>query len=165
MGMLWVDNAVIALVGIYAIGGIIRGLNQEVFSLIVWVIGIIVAWFFSQDFAIFLVKGFSSPPTRLAASFVSLILITLVIGAILKMLLAEAVKKTGLNFLDRLGGLLMGLVHGLVVVFVLVVVVGLTALPKDLWWQESKFIPPFQSLAILVKDNISSKLASSINYR
>ncbi|WP_411725325.1 CvpA family protein [Methyloglobulus sp.] len=163
--MIWVDIAIIALLAIHIVAGVIRGFSQEVFTLIAWVAGIFVAWLFSQDFAIFLLKVFSPPSARLAVAFVSLILITVVIGAIIKVLLAKAVKKTGLNFLDRLGGLLLGLVHGLVVVFVLVVVAGLTALPKDRWWQESKYIPPFQSLAILVKDNIPSTVASSINYR
>lgn len=163
--MIWADIAIIALLAIHVVAGVIRGFSQEVFTLIAWVTGIFVAWFFSQEFAFFLLKVFSPPPVRLAASFVSLILITLMIGAIIKMLLAETVKKTGLNFLDRLGGLFLGFVHGLVVVFVLVVVAGLTPLPKDRWWQQSKYIPPFQSLAILAKDYIPSTVASSINYR
>jgi membrane protein required for colicin V production len=163
--MLWVDNAIFALLVIYTLIGVLRGFSQEVFSLVAWVIGIVVAWFFSQDFSIFLPKIISAPLLRLAASFVALIVITLVIAGVINMLLGESVKKTGLTLIDRLGGMLLGGVHGLVVVFVFVVVAGLTPLPKDRWWQESKFIPPFQSLASLVKSNSSSKLASSINYR
>lgn len=162
--MIWVDIAIIALLALQVIAGLFRGFSRQAFTLIAWVAGIFVAWFFSQDFAIFLLKVFSSPSARLAVAFVSLILITVAIAAIIKVLLPEAEKKTGLNFLDRLGGLLLGLIHGLIVVFVLVVVAGLTALPKDRWWQESKYIPPFQSLAILAKDNIPSTVASSINY-
>jgi membrane protein required for colicin V production len=163
--MIWVDNAIIALLAIYTVVGIIRGFGQESFSVIVWVVGICIAWFFSQDFAILLLKFFSTTSTRLAASFVALILITLAMGSIIKLLLGESVKKTGLTFLDRFGGLILGFGHGLVVVFVMIVIAGTTPLPKDRWWQESKFIPPFQSLAIFLSGNISSKLASSINYR
>ena len=163
--MIWVDNAIIALLAIYTLVGVMRGFSQEVFSIIVWVIGIIVAWFFSQDFSVLLLKYFGFHFSRLAASFAALVVITLTMGGIINMLLADAVKRTGLTFINRLGGMLLGGVHGLVVVFVLVVVAGLTPLPKDRWWQESKYIPPFQSLASLVKGNSSSKLASSINYR
>ena len=163
--MIWVDNAIIALLAIYTLVGVMRGFSQEVFSIIVWVIGIIVAWFFSQDFSVLLLKYFGFHFSRLAASFAALVVITLTMGGIINMLLADAVKKTGLTFINRLGGMLLGGVHGLVVVFVLVVVAGLTPLPKDRWWQESKYIPPFQSFASLVKGNSSSKLASSINYR
>lgn len=162
--MIWVDNAIIALVGIYIICGIFRGFSQEFYSLVVWGVGIIVAWFFSQDFSIFLVKYFSSYLARLAASFLALILITLLMGGIINMLLGENVKKTDLTIVDRLGGMFLGVVHGWLVVFVLVVVAGLTSLPKDRWWQESKYIPPFQSLVIVLKGNISSKLAGYINY-
>lgn len=163
--MIWADNAIIALLAIYTLIGVMRGFSQEVFSIIVWIIGIIVAWFFSQDFSILLVKFFGASLARLTASFAALIVITLTMGGIINMLLADAVKKTGLTFIDRLGGMLLGGVHGLVVVFAIVVMAGLTPLPKDRWWQESKYIPPFQSLASLVKGNIPSTVASSINYR
>lgn len=163
--MIWVDNAILVLLAIYTIVGIIRGFSQEVFSIMVWIIGIVVAWFFSQYFAVLLLKFFSTTSTRLAASFVALILITLLIGGIINLLLGESVKKSELSFLDRFGGLILGFCHGLVVIFVMVIVAGVTPLPKDSWWHESKFIPPFQSLASLIKGNTSSKLANSINYR
>ena len=162
--MIWVDNAIIALLAIYTIGGILRGYGQEIFSIIVWLIGTIVAWFFSQDFAILLAKFFSTSSTRLTMSFIALILITLVIGGIINMLLGDSVKKTGLTLLDRMGGLFFGFSHGLVVIFVMVIVAGVTPLPKDRWWQESKYLPPFQSLASLVKRKSSSKIARSINF-
>ena len=111
-----------------------------------------------------MLKFINSPSTRLAASFVALVLITLFVGGVINMLLAGSLEKTGLTILDRLGGLFLGFGHGLIVAFALVIVAGLTPLPKDRWWQESKYLPPFQSLAILIKDNISTKLASSINY-
>jgi membrane protein required for colicin V production len=163
--MIWVDNAIIALLAIYTVVGIIRGFKQETFSIVVWVIGIMVAWFFSQDFTVLLLKFFSTSSTRLAASFVALILITLVMGGIINVLLGESVKKTGLTFLDHFGGLILGFGHGLVVVFAMVIVSGVTPLPKDRWWHESKLIPPFQSLASFVKSSDSSAVASSINYR
>lgn len=162
--MIWVDNAIIALVAIYTVFGIIRGFGQEAFAIVVWVIGTIVAWFFSQDFAILLLKFFSTSSTRLAVSFIGLILITLVMGGIIKLLLGESVKQTGLTFLDRFGGLVLGFGHGLLVVFVMILIAEITPLPKDSWWQQSKYIPPFQSLATSVKGNISSTVASPINY-
>lgn len=162
--MIWVDIAIAALLAIYSLFGMIRGYSQEVFSLITWMIGIVIAWFFSQNFALLLLKYVGNPSIRLAASFMSLVLITLFIGGIINFLLAESVKKTGLTFLDRLGGLVLGFGHGLVVTFILVVVAGLSPLPHDRWWQESKYIPPFQSFAVLIKEHVSSKIASSINY-
>ncbi|MEQ1558343.1 MAG: CvpA family protein [Methyloglobulus sp.] len=164
MGVLWVDNAIIALLSMYTIGGMIRGFSQEMFTLLFWCIGIIVGWFFSHNFSVFLIKFFSSPSIRLAGSLVALIIICLVIGWIIKLLLGEAVKKTGLNVIDRLGGGLFGFTHGLAVVFVLVLIAGLTPLPTERWWHESRYLPPFQTLAVLAKRNSSTKIAISLNY-
>jgi membrane protein required for colicin V production len=163
--MVWVDIAIIALLAIYAIGGIIRGFSQEAYSVVVWAIGFMVAWFFCQDFAVLLLKVFHTLSTRLAFSFIALVCLTLVVGSVIKWLLKGSVKKTGSTLLDWLGGLLAGAVHGWVIVLILVVVAGLTPLPKDRWWQQSKYLPPFQSIAILIKGTISTRLASSINYR
>jgi membrane protein required for colicin V production len=163
--MVWVDIAIVVLLVVYAMGGTIRGYRQEAYSVVFWIIGFIVAWFFCQDFAVLLLKVFHSQSARLAASFMALVSITLGVSGIINWLLAGSVKKTRLSFLDRCGGLLAGWVHGMLIVFILVVVAGLTTLPKDRWWQQSKYLPPFQSLAILVKESISTKLASSINYR
>lgn len=163
--MIWVDNAIVAIITIYSVSGLIQGLKKEGFSLIVLIVAVVVAWFFSYDFEILLRKTFSAPSTRLAASFVALTLITLMVGAVINLLLTITDAKNSLTFLERLGGLVLGFGYGLMVTLALIIVAGLTPLPKDHWWQQSKFIPPFQSLATLVKDNVSSKMASSINYR
>ena len=162
--MVWVDIAIIALIIIYSVVGLVRGYSKELFSLINWLIGIVIAWFFSKEFALLFIKAFATSSTRLAVAFMGLILLTLVIGKSIDVLARKA-PKPGLTLLDHIGGLLFGLGHGLVVAFVLVVAAGLTALPKDRWWQESKYLPPFQSVAIAFKETISTKLASSINYR
>lgn len=163
--MIWVDNAIAGLLAIYTISGLIRGYNQEVFSLVVWVIGIVVAWFFTNDFAIYLTKLFVSSSSRLAASFVALTIITLMLGWIINLLLTDSSKSTGLTLIERLGGMILGSIHGMIVAFVLVLIAGLTSLPKENWWNQSQFVPPFQTIAILLRDNIPTKLAVSINYR
>jgi membrane protein required for colicin V production len=61
--------------------------------------------------------------------------------------------------------MLFGLARGMLVVAVLVLLGGLTPLPEDPWWQESKLIPPFQALAIWLRDHIPSGMTGYINYR
>jgi membrane protein required for colicin V production len=163
--MIWVDNAFAGLLAIYTLSGLIRGYNQEVFYLVVWVISIAIAWCFTNDFAIHLTTVFATLPTRLAASFVALTIITLMVGWLINLLLTDSSKSTGLTLIERLGGMILGLVHGLIVAFVLVLIAGLTPLPKESWWNESQFVPTFQTIAVLLRDNIPTKLAASINYR
>jgi membrane protein required for colicin V production len=162
--MVWVDIALLVLLAVYVIGGIAKGYRREIYSLVVLIIGFFVAWFFSPDFAVLLLKVFHTTSTRYAVSFLVLVAVTTLIGNIINWL-ANSFKKNRLTLFDRLGGLVAGFIHGLLVVFILVTVAGLTPLPKDRWWQQSKYLSPFQSLAILVKGTISTNIASSINYR
>ncbi len=164
MAQLWVDNAILVLITLYTLGGFFRGFKQELYSLFFWLTGMLIAWFFSQNFSIFFLKTFSTSSIRLAASYASLMILTLVLGSIISFLLGNASKKKHLKFMDRIGGLVFGPIHGLMAVLVLVLIAGLTPLPKDRWWRESIYIPPFQVIVATIKSNGSSILARSINY-
>lgn len=141
-----------------------RGYRKEVFSLAVWFVGFWVAWFFCPDFAILLRKIFHTQSTRFAVSFIALVSITLALGGIINWLLAGTEKKNGVTILERLGGGLVGTVHGMAIVFILVVVAGLTPLPKDRWWQASKYLPTYQSVAVSFKKVLSTRIADNIHY-
>jgi membrane protein required for colicin V production len=162
--MLWVDNAIIALMFIYIVYGFIRGLSQEIFALFAWLFGIMVAWFFSQNFSVFLVQYFPEQSSRFAASFTALMLLTLFVGGIVRILLGAAVKKSRLTILERLGGSIMGIVHAFLVITAFIIISGLTSLPKENWWFKSKFIPPFQMLASFGKSVSTNTLAAAIKY-
>jgi membrane protein required for colicin V production len=60
--------------------------------------------------------------------------------------------------------MIFGIARGLVVVSITVMLAGLTPLPEDSWWKESMLIPPFQSLAVWLRDQIPSGLAGYVNY-
>ena len=161
--MLWVDNAIVILVGLFMLSGLFRGYNQESFSVAVWLIAIPVAWFFSENFSLFFIKILPSSSDRLAASFASLIGLTIILGWIINLLLGESIKRTGLSFLDRLGGLLLGSVHGSLLVLAFVLISGFTALPKDSWWRQSFYIPFFQTLAEKIKHAGFSSVSAFID--
>lgn len=163
--MIWIDFAIIGLISVFLIMGLFRGLNKEVFSLGFWLLAVGVGLSFSRDLSGFLASAISSPASRVAASFVILFVITLILGGLICVLLGALVKKTGLTFSDRIGGLIFGVARGMVVVTVIVVLAGFTSLPKDTWWTESKLIPPFQLLAVWLRDHIPSGMAEFVNYR
>lgn len=164
--MIWVDFVIIGLVFIYLVTGLIRGFGREVFSLVFWLLGVWVGLNFSREFSRFLESTISYPPARIAASFACLFVITLVLGALIGFLLGEElINNSGLTFSDRFLGMIFGCIRGLVVVAVMIMLAGLTPLPEDSWWKESQFIPPFQSLALWLRDHNSSSMAGYINYR
>ncbi|MCK9396945.1 MAG: CvpA family protein [Methylobacter sp.] len=163
--MIWIDFTLIGLVFIFFVIGLLRGFISEFFSLVFWVLAIWVSLRFSREFSGFLESTFSHPPTRMAASFLALFAITLGLGGLIGFLLSVLTRNTGLTFMDRFGGMIFGVVRGMVVVTVVVILAGFTPLPKDSWWTESTLIPPFQSLAVWLRDHISSGSAEYINYR
>jgi membrane protein required for colicin V production len=75
------------------------------------------------------------------------------------------INQAGLTFSDRFLGMIFGCARGLVVVEVMIMLAGLTSLPEDPWWKESRFIPSFQSLALWLRDHNPSGMAGFINYR
>jgi membrane protein required for colicin V production len=163
--MTWIDYVIIGLVFIAFITGFLRGFSLEFFSLVFWLLAIGVGLSFSREFSVFLESIISNPLPKIAASFLLLFLITLIVGSLIRVLLGESIKKTTLTFTDRLGGMIFGALHGMVVVVVLVMLAGLTALPDDLWWKESKLLPSFQVCVIWSRDHIPSGLAEYIHYR
>jgi membrane protein required for colicin V production len=162
--MIWIDYTIIALILISSVIGLLRGFIREAFSLVIWVIAIWVGLTFSREFSSFLEDLMSIPSARIATAFAVLFFVTLILGALISYLLGELVKKTGLTGSDRFAGMIFGIARGLVVVAIIVMLAGLTPLPEDSWWKESTLIPPFQSLAIWLRDHIPSGLAGYINY-
>ncbi|MEQ1528103.1 MAG: CvpA family protein [Methylococcales bacterium] len=163
--MVWVDFTVIGLLAIFLMIGIVRGFNKQFFSFMFWILAIWVGLNFSKEFSFFWGARISYIPARIAASFAGLLVITLIVGTCIRLLLGDVINKAEIGFFGRLGGLIFGFFQGLVVVLLLVILAGLTALPADLWWQESKFLPIFQQIAILLRDHLSSGITEYINYR
>ena len=163
--MIWIDYAIIGLIGISAMIGLFRGFVREALSLTTWALAFWVGLSFSRDFSIYLKPVIDLPSARMAASFVILFLLTLILGGLIVYLLAQLVDKTGLTGSDRLAGLLFGIGRGIVVVAVIVLLAGLTPLPADPWWKDSQLIAPFQSVALWLRDQLPAGVAGKIDYR
>jgi membrane protein required for colicin V production len=163
--MIWIDYAIIGLVSTALIIGLLRGFSLEVFSLAFWVLATGVGLNFSREFSVFLEATIRQAAPKIAVSFALLFLITLIVGSLIRMLLGEAIKKPQLTVIARLGGMLVGVVHGMVAMVVIVMLAGLTSMPNDLWWAESKLLPPFQLCAVWLRDHIPSELAAYVHYR
>lgn len=162
--MIWIDYTIIGLILISSVIGLLRGLIREAFSLVIWVVAIWIGLTFSREFSGFLEGMIDYPSARIAAAFAALFFITLILGALISYLLGELVKKTGLTGSDRFAGMIFGIARGLVVVAIIIMLAGLTPLPEDSWWKESVLIPPFQALAVWLRDHIPSGMAGYVNY-
>jgi membrane protein required for colicin V production len=163
--MIWIDYAITFVVIVSAIIGLMRGFIKEAFALLTWVVAIGVGMHYSRDFAVLLQKTISYPSARIATAFAILFFLTLILGSLISFILNHLIEKTGLTGTDRLVGMLFGLTRGAILVSLMVMMAGITPLPDDPWWSQSLLIPPFQSLAVWLKDLIPSDMAGYIHYR
>jgi membrane protein required for colicin V production len=163
--MIWIDYAIIGLLCIYVFLGLARGGGKEILSLVSWFLAFGVGWSFALEFSDFLATAIKTPSTRIAASFACLLAITRIFTSFIFFLMTEEKKKAGVTFVGHFFGMLVGLVRGLVVVAAIILIGGLTPLPADSWWRESKLIPPFQSSAVWLRDNIPFGIAGYIRFR
>ncbi len=152
--MIWIDYAIIGLIALSAVFGLTRGFIREAFSLLGLGVAIWVSMQYGKALAGHFDKVIPVPSVRLVAAFAVLFITTLMLAGLVARLLSQLVMTTGLTGTDRIVGLLFGAGRGIVIVALLVFLGGLTPLPNDPWWKESKLIPSFQSLALWLRDRL-----------
>lgn len=162
--LVWVDYVILGFLGISGLLGLLRGFVREIFSLLAWALAVWLAASYAEAFSPRLETLIEPGPLRKAAAFCIILFVTLVLGGIVGSLIAKLVSRAGLSGTDRLVGLVFGLVRGALLVAVLVLVAGLTPMPQASWWKESKLVPPFQALAVWVRDQLPAGWLAHLNY-
>ena len=129
--MEYADYVVIAIIVISILVGAIRGFIREAFSLAVWAAAFLVAFQYSGALALQLENHIELPSVRTSLAFIGLFLAVLQVGGLMTFLL---------------GGIFGG-VRGLALVLAIMLVAGLTPVPQDPWWQQSRAIQSLMPLA------------------
>jgi membrane protein required for colicin V production len=158
------DYAVLAVLGLSAVIGIWRGLVREVFALAAWIAATLAAMLFAGEVAAWLPASFATPLVRAVSAVIVLFLAVLVavsLGGIFASRLARAV---GLSFADRTLGAVFGIARGALILVVLVLIAGLTALPKEPFWREAKLAAPLETAAIAVKPYLPRAVADRVRF-
>ncbi len=162
--MSWIDILIIGIILLSSTISLVRGFIGEALSLVTWVAGFWVAWFFFRPVAEYLVPWIDLPSIRLGVSYGLLLLATLIVGGLVNRFMGLLVDSTGLSGTDRLIGVFFGAARGVVVVAILVLLAGLTPMPNDPWWRESQLIPYFQEIALWLREFLPSDIASNFRY-
>lgn len=162
--MIWVDYAILGIVGISALISLLRGFVREAISLATLLIAFWVATQFSAHVGEMLSGKISVPSVRIGVAFGLLFVLTLFAGGLVNYLAGLLVRKTGLSGTDRMLGLVFGILRGGAIVTLLVLAAGLTPLPKDPWWHESQFIKHFQVPAVWLLGHLPPDIASHFSF-
>ncbi|NOT17960.1 MAG: CvpA family protein [Sulfuriferula sp.] len=158
------DFAIVAVLLLSVLLGLMRGGVKEILSLAAWVLAFMAAKTFADTAAVFMPAFITTPAIRYLAGLVLVFIVVMAFMMLLTMLLAESLKAMGLGLFDRLLGLLFGAIRGVLVVTTLVLLAGLTALPKILLWQQSLLIPVFIKLATIVMPWLPDSLIQHIHF-
>ena len=158
------DYAVLLIVGASILLSVMRGLVREVLALLAWVAAFWLATAYTVDIARLLPAAVPTQSVRLLAAFVILFLGALLLMSLVSMSIAELVKNLGLGVMDKTLGGVFGLLRGLLVVMILVLLAGLTALPRQGFWRSAMFSAPLEALALSVKPWLPDEFAKRISY-
>jgi len=145
--MQYADYVVLAIIAISMLVGAVRGFVKEAFSLLVWAAAFLIAFQYSGALAMQLENQIELPSVRTSLAFAGLFIGVLLVGGLLTYLVGMLVEKTGLSGTDRLLGGVFGGARGLALVLALMLVAGLTPVPQDPWWQQSRAIQSLMPLA------------------
>jgi membrane protein required for colicin V production len=162
--MIWIDWLILLVILLSAVVSVVRGFFREAISLTGWIIAIWLGLAFSGDIAAQLAKIISVPSVRIIMAFSMVLVFVLVLTALAGHFATLVVKKTGLTGTDRVLGVVFGVARGAVIVGILVLLAGLTALPKDPWWREATLIPHFQRLAVHIRGMLPAEVADEIRF-
>jgi len=162
--MIGVDYAILGILLISSFISLVRGFVKEALSLVGW----IVAFWVSLSFAVPLSKLFESssddPTLRLIIAFVALFVLSLIVSSVINFFASRLVQRTGLTGTDRFLGVIFGFLRGALLVSVLVLLTGLTTLPKEDWWDDSFLLFRFQAIAMWIRELLPGDVAASFKF-
>ena len=146
-----------------AVLGLMRGLTREVLSLLSWFL----AFYAAKSFAPMLapwIPGLDAPALSHAAALVLIFVAVLIATSLLAATLGRLVKVAGMGPYDSLLGGLFGAARGTLILLMLTLLAGLTALPKTHAWQASLIHSHLEQAAAKLKPWLPADMAALIQY-
>lgn len=159
------DWGIVAFVGISAVLGAWAGGVKVLLSTVNWVVAWWCAGHFSARVALMLPSGLVGEGLRHVVAVVVLFVAVLVLMSVLTSLVTMALKGIGLGAANHWFGLLLGAVRGMLLVVLLVLAAGFTALPETLWWRSSALVFWFVRPAQVAARSLPVDWSRHLHYR
>ncbi len=159
------DHAVLAVIALSSVFGLWRGVVSEVLGLVAWVAAFFAARAWSQAAAEMLSPWLGEPAWRAAAGFVAVFMATLLVFALARFLLSRLLRAVGLGLADRFLGAMFGVLRGVLMALAVVLVCGLSDLPRQPWWREAWLAPPMETAVLAARPWLPRTVAQRIRYR
>lgn len=164
MAIAWIDVVILALIALSAILSLFRGFVKEALALASWLVAFWVAMAFYEELGQWLSQWLIEPSVQKITAFSLLFICVLLLGAVVNYLTSKLVARTGLVGTDKMLGVVFGVARGAVIVAILVLLAGLTAMPQDSWWQDSQLLGYFEDIAMWMRGFLPGDIAANITY-
>ncbi len=158
------DYLVLLVLACSIIISLLRGLVKEILSLLAWIMSFVIANAYGQTLAQMLPNVIPGSVTRLIVAFVVLFIGVRLLMALVSLALESVIKATGLSLADRGLGGLFGLARGLVIVLAVVLLCGLTTIPKQAFWRDAWLSPLAESAARTIKPLLPGEIAQRVQF-
>jgi membrane protein required for colicin V production len=157
------DLVIIAVLALFAGIGALRGTMRELTSLAVWLLAILGGWLFADAVGTWF-EGIADHELRRLVAFLSIVLSLLALLTLAVFVLRIFLPRPSPDLKGRIIGAVLGSVRGAFVVLVLVLLAGLTSLPKRSDWQDSMLVKVFRPAAEQVLDWLPAPVARQFRY-
>ena len=158
------DYIVLVIIGLSVLLSMMRGGLREVLALAGWVVAFYVGRTYTSLLIPLLPTSIPTESLKVLAAFLILFLATLLVTSLISITLSQLLKKIGLGWFNRFFGGLFGLVRGLIIVAVLVLLAGLTNIPKDLMWRNAMFSAPLEAFVLTCLPWMPQSIAKHVKY-
>jgi membrane protein required for colicin V production len=162
--MTWFDYGVLAILGFSLVVGVLRGVLRELVMLVGWISAFILATVFSRQISPMMPESLGPVLAPLLA-YACIFIVVLIVAGFIALLLTMLAKSAGMGVMNRLMGAGFGVVRGLLVVLALVLVAGLTPLPKEPFWRNAVSSGAFETVIVAARPLLPEDLRKRIVYR
>lgn len=158
------DYTVLAVLGLSIILSVMRGLVKEVLSILAWFVAFYVGRTYTDQMLPLIPTDIPSESLRTLAAFLVLFLATLLLATLLAIAISAIFKKVGLGWLNRILGAVFGAFRGVLIVCILVLLAGMTDMPKDARWKNAMFSAPFEALVMSMLPWLPDGISKHVKY-
>lgn len=148
------DFILLIIILLSIVFGAMRGFLKEIISIITWFTAFFIAILFTGHFVGYFDEFVRTDLLASIASFLSLFLGTLVVGAVINYFIVHLAHHAGLTLSDRVLGGGFGFVRGVMIAFLLVFLISNTAWANHSWFDRSALVYQLQGLSGWMQEQV-----------
>jgi membrane protein required for colicin V production len=155
----WIDYTIIAVVIISLLIGLIRGFVCEIISLIAWIAAFFLAFKYAETVAAH-IHFVDSGAAKYIIAFAGIVIVILILGITINSIVEHTWHRAGMPAMDRILGLLLGIIRGVAIVAFVLLLVKNSGLNDDQAVKNSQLIPFFNPVVNWLQKVLPSKVVN-----